>query len=267
MIESFITIIIIGFTAGFIFSIPVAGPINIIITSNALRGNLRFCLRTAFGASIIEFFYVLIIVFGISSLYSLYQPFIPYLLLAGAVILIFIGIRIIKSDFKIDTENEIEQEKNNGGFRTGIIINLTNPSLFLGWLTSTFIIFSLASSLGLNTGGLNLIINKNVSSFQEITGNEFEKLNKFNSDSLSNSENIENEKNLSPILLGTTYGLAVSIGAFVWLYLYSKLIIKYRKKLNLNLLSNIVRILGVVLCIIAVYLIYKAVEIMNIIRF
>lgn len=264
MIESFITIIIIGFTAGFIFSIPVAGPINIIITSNALKGNLRFCLRTAFGASLIEFFYVLIIVFGISSLYSLYQPFIPFLLLAGAAILIFIGIRIIKSDFKINADDELKQEKNNGGFRTGVIINLTNPSLFLGWLTSTFIIFSLASSLGLNTGGLNLIINKNVSSFQEITGDEFEKLNKFERDSLSTSETTENEETLSPILLGTTYGLAVAVGSFIWLYLYSKIIVKYRRKLNLNLLNKIVQTLGVVLCIIALYLAYKAFEIMNI---
>ena len=38
MIESIITMSIAGFLTGFIFSMPIAGPISIMITSNALKG-------------------------------------------------------------------------------------------------------------------------------------------------------------------------------------------------------------------------------------
>jgi len=112
-----------------------------------------------------EFFYVLIVVYGITALYTLYKPFVPYLLIAGSIILVFVGIKIIKT--KLDVNN-LESKtimkdkiKNKGGFRTGILVNLTNPSLFLGWLISTFVVFSFASSIGLNTGGLDLIVNQN----------------------------------------------------------------------------------------------------------
>ena len=103
--ESALTIIIIGFVAGFILSIPIAGPINILVTTNALLGKLRYCIRVAIGASVIEFFYVLIIVFGIVSLYQVYKPFVPYILIVGSVILIIVGIRVMKTKFDLTNVN------------------------------------------------------------------------------------------------------------------------------------------------------------------
>jgi threonine/homoserine/homoserine lactone efflux protein len=261
MIESILTLTIIGFTAGFIFSIPVAGPINIIITTNALAGKFRFCMRTALGACIMEFFYVLIVVYGITALYTLYKPFVPYLLVAGSIILVFVGIKIIKT--KLDVNN-LESKtimkdkiKNKGGFRTGIIVNLTNPSLFLGWLISTFIVFSFASSVGLNTGGLDLIVNQNVESLKELTGDdEFEQLQDIELDE-SEIPTTEKEK-LSSILLAVIYALAVAFGSYLWLYVYSKLIVKYRQKFNINLLTRIIQVLGVCLIGISFYLAYRA---------
>ncbi len=267
MLEALITIVIVGFSAGFIFSIPVAGPINVIITSNALSGKLRYCIRTALGASIIEFIYIVIIVFGISSLYSLYRPIIPYLLLAGGAVLIAVGIKIIRTKFSLENPEEKlvikDKLKNKGGMRTGIIINLTNPSLFLGWLTSTFLIFSFVSSLGLNTGGLNLIIKENVNSIREMSGTELKKLKNLQIDSLKNvNQNEEEEETLNPLLLGTVYGFSLAFGSFLWLYIYSRTIVKFRKKLNLKLVNFIIRSLGVVLLFVALYLIFKAIQLL-----
>ena len=166
MIESFITVVLIGFSAGFVFSMPIAGPISIIITSNALKGNLKFCIRTALGASIIEFFYVLIAVFGLSVLFSLYSSIIPYVLIVGSIFLLAIGIKIFRTNIKLEdierSYNNDEKEEKNGGLRTGLIINLTNPSLFFGVLTSSFLVLSFASSIGLSTGGLDLLVQKKV---------------------------------------------------------------------------------------------------------
>ena len=102
MIESFITVAIIGFLAGFIFSMPVAGPISIIITSNALKGNQRFCTRAAVGASIIEFFYVFIVIYGLAKLYNYYKDYVPYILLIGSFFLAYVAYQIITTNLNFD---------------------------------------------------------------------------------------------------------------------------------------------------------------------
>ena len=91
MVESLITMSIAGFLTGFIFSMPIAGPISIMITSNALKGRLRYCNLFNLGASLGDFIYVFIAVYGLSKLYSFYKPIIPYIFTFGALLLFFLG--------------------------------------------------------------------------------------------------------------------------------------------------------------------------------
>lgn len=264
MIESFITVVLIGFSAGFIFSMPIAGPISIIITSNALKGNLKFCIRTALGASIIEFFYVLIAVFGLSVLFSLYSSIIPYVLIVGSIFLLVIGIKIIRSKIKLEdiekSVNDSEKIEKNGGLRTGLIINLTNPSLFFGVLTSSFLVLSFASSIGLNTGGLDLLVQKNVTSLQEIASDEITKIDTTDIPKSNGGE--ETEHSSYTLLLSLLYALALAFGGFVWLIILAKLLVKYRNKIKIELLSWAIRILGLLLCGIGVYLLWKSYDIL-----
>ncbi len=260
--EPVITIIIIGFISGFILSIPVAGPINILITTNALLGKLRYCIRVAIGASVIEFFYVLIIVFGIVSLYKVYKPFVPYIIIVGSVILIVIGIKVMRTKFDLTNINlkEIIKDRiaNKGGLTTGILINITNPSLFLGWLSSTFVIFSLASSLNLNTGGLDLIVKENLDTIKKINSqNESSQSIEDNSVEYSNNNN-NNE--LNPLVLSLIYASSLSFGSFVWLNFYSRIIVKYRNKLKIGLISWLIRLLGLGLIFIGIFLAYNSIK-------
>src|SRR3990170_848917 len=254
--ESALTIIIIGFVAGFILSIPIAGPINILVTTNALLGKLRYCIRVAIGASVIEFFYVLIIVFGIVSLYQVYKPFVPY-------ILIIVGIRVMKTKFDLTNVNlkNIVRDRiaNKGGFTTGILINITNPSLFLGWLSSTFVIFSLASSLSLNTGGLDLIVKENLDSIKKINSeNKLEQ--KVDNGIIERFNNQSKPDELNPIVLSLIYAASLSIGSFIWLNFYTRFIVKFRNKLRIGLISSIIRILGFGLVLIGIYLAYNSIK-------
>lgn len=264
MIESLITVVIIGFIAGFIFSMPIAGPISIIITSNALKGNDTFCFRTALGASIVEFFYVLVAVFGLSMLFTLYRSLVPYVLIVGAVFLLAIGIKIIRNKIKLeDFENTSEDKQKSdktGGLRTGIIINLTNPSLFFGVLTSSFLVLSFASSVGLNTGGLDILVHENVTSLQEIAGEELAKI-----DTTYIAENVNGEAEYSyyTLLLSALYALSLSLGGFTWLIILAKLLAKYREKIRIEILNWMIRILGTILCGIGVYLLWKSIEILT----
>lgn len=255
-----------GFVAGFILSIPVAGPINILITTNALLGKLRYCIRVAIGAAVIEFIYVLIIVFGIVSLYGLYKPFVPYILIIGSVILIIVGIRVMRTKFDLTNVNlkEIVKDRiaNRGGFITGILINITNPSLFLGWLSTTFVIFSLASSLNLNTGGLDLIVKENLDTIQKINSNH-KPDQKVETDIIERFNNHKNGDELNPIVLSLIYAASLSIGSFVWLNLYTRFIVKFRNKLKIGLISFIIQVLGFGLMLIGIFLAYNSIKMFN----
>jgi threonine/homoserine/homoserine lactone efflux protein len=276
MTECIITISIVGILAGFLFSVPIAGPISILVTSNALKGKLRYCQRAAVGAALGEVFYVFIAVYGITLLYKFYQPYIPYILLVGAVFLLLIGIKIIKTDFdfnQIDDSNIVKDKlKNKGGFRTGFILVVTNPSLIAGWMTSSFMVLSFISSIGLNTGGLDLLISKNVNSMSNITAAQTDateqpsKLpSKIKPGSISipsgsqNSPDIKGTKKQPerPMLLSSIYSVAIAFGVFLWFYNFAKFLVKRRKRLNLKTINIVVRLLGALLCGISVYLAYS----------
>jgi threonine/homoserine/homoserine lactone efflux protein len=264
MLESIITISIVGLIAGIIFSVPVAGPVSIIIISKALEGKLRFCQRTAIGAAIVEFLYVFIVVYGIAALYTYYQPIIPYLLMIGAIFVLLVSIKIIRKQVDLEsfdaTKIITDKIENRGGMRTGIFINLTNPSLFIGWLVASFITFSFVSSIGFNTGGLDILLNANVNSVSEITGTEFENL-----DSLYiPQENINSETvtdSLPVIILSLVFAFSVGLGALVWLDQLARLIIRYRDKIKVHVLNKLIQFLGVVLFFLGLYLAYQSVVI------
>ena len=103
MTESIITISIVGLLTGLIFSMPIAGPISILITTNALKGRLRYCALVNIGASFATFTYVFFAVFGLTKLYPFYKPAIPYLFSLGSIFLLFLGYKIFRT--KIDIEH------------------------------------------------------------------------------------------------------------------------------------------------------------------
>ncbi|MCB0730870.1 MAG: LysE family transporter [Ignavibacteriae bacterium] len=261
MTESFLVIFFLGLFAGFFFSVPIAGPISILITSSALKGNSRYCIRTSLGGAIVEAVYVFIAIYGLTSLYSYYQKVIPIILIIGSIFLLFVAYKIIKTKIKLEqlsNEPSLKSKYNSptGGFRTGIILNLSNPSLFLGWFTSSFLLLSFASSVGLNTGGLDLLMYDNVTSIEEITGNKIESLDEFEFLQNENSETA-NKESLSSFILSMTYAVMVGIGSFIWFYLLTKFLIKHRDKLNIDLLNGLIKILGIFLFGIGFYLIYE----------
>jgi len=267
MLEPLFTVLLIGITAGFVFSMPIAGPISILITSNALKGKKRFCIRTALGAAIVEALYVLIAVYGMALLFSAYSSIVPYLLIVGALFLLFVAYKIFISKLELEniegTGENINKnlEENKGGFRIGLLLNLTNPSLFFGILTSSFIVLSFASSIGLNTGGLEILVEENVSSIQEITGETFEKLD--SAFEKTPSKNAPDEKSSYTLLLSLLYAVSLAAGGFIWFYILTFLLIKFRTKIKLIYLNWIIKGLSLILFGISIYLLWTAIRMIS----
>ena len=267
MTESLITMSIAGLLSGFVFSMPIAGPISILITSNAFKGRLRYCNLVTIGASLADFVYVFIAIFGLTKLYSLYKPAIPYILLAGALFLLYIGYKTIKT--KVDLEHledkpltEKIKNKDKGAFYTGCMVNFLNPTLFIGWLTSSFFVISLMASMGFNTGGLDTIINQNVKEINSIEGKKIESHQVFSSTQLEKIRSMNREVHKKDpvslpkhfhLIISVCFAFFLSIGSIIWFYLMTFLIIRFRQRINIKIINAIVSSLGVILCLIGIY--------------
>jgi threonine/homoserine/homoserine lactone efflux protein len=277
MTESLITISILGFIAGFLFSMPIAGPISILITSNALKGKLRYCNLLALGASFPDFLYVFISVYGITNLFSAYKALIPYILGVGAFFIIYVGYKITRT--KIDIEHIDEdshltdkiRNKVKGAFYTGFMINFLNPTLFFGWLASSFIVLSFAASLGFNTSGLNSMVDKNINQIEKIEGNtpaipqipsylQFDTL-KILKKSISEQKSDKVIKR-NHLLVSIFYAAFLSSGSIVWYLILTLILVRFRKQIKVQNINLIIRSLGIVLCLIGIFFIYSAVKLL-----
>jgi threonine/homoserine/homoserine lactone efflux protein len=275
MLESILTLSIAGLVAGFIFSMPIAGPISILITSNALKGRLRYCNLVSLGASIADFSYVFIAVFGLTKLYSIYKPVIPYIFAVGALFFFYLGYKIIKT--KIDIEHledkshltEKVQEREKGAFYTGFMINFFNPTLFIGVLTSSFFVISLLASLGFRTGGLETVVDSNVKEINIIEGKKIDTSQNF---ALKQFENIQRHNRLEHpkepitfpayfhVLISICYAFFIAFGSILWFYFMAFMIVRYRKKINIRIITSFIKSLGIILGIFGMYFGYQAIK-------
>jgi len=276
MLESIITVSIAGLVAGFIFSMPIAGPISILITTNALKGRLRYCILVSLGSFIADFTYVFIAVFGLTNLYSFYKPAIPYIFACGSLFFFYLGYKTIKT--KLDIEHledkshltEKIQKKGKGDFFTGFLINFLNPTLFIGILTSSFFVISLIASLGLNTGGLAGKMDQNVKEISNIEGKKIEiskGLSGEHFDYFQKLKRKDREKDTTTypryfhLAISICYAFFLSLGSIIWLYLLSVMIVRFRQRVSIKIISAFIRSLGGVLCIFSLFFIYLSVRI------
>ena len=275
MLESFIVLSFAGLITGILFSIPAAGPVTILIVSNALKGKQRYCHRVAYGAAVADLIYTFIAVYAFAQLYRYYNPYVPYIEAVAAVFLVFIGIRMFRTriDFEhMDDKNLLKDKiRNTGGFRTGMMVNLLNPALFIGWLISSFLVITLISSMGFNTGGLSEQINETLQNIDDQTiSNQIEQKRQALENLMENMKNHADSVYEGPVKRSSANGhlfffsfvfaLMVTIGSTVWFYMLANFMISRRKIFRISTINKIVNILGIGLIVIAVYLAFDAVN-------
>jgi threonine/homoserine/homoserine lactone efflux protein len=273
--ESIITMSIAGFLTGFIFSMPIAGPISIMITSNALKGRLRYCNLFNLGASFGDFIYVFIAVFGLTKLYTFYKPIIPYIFSFGALLLIFLGYKIFRTKFDIEhLEDKIHlsdkiRKKERGAFYTGFMINFLNPTLFIGWLTSSLLVISIIAALGFHTGGLAIKIDQSAREISNIEGKKIESdhdsvIKKLDNFQILKIKERHVDQTVFPpsfhLLISICYAFFIAVGSIVWFWLLAFLIVRYRTRINIKIIAGFVKSLGVFLCCIGGYFGYQAIR-------
>jgi threonine/homoserine/homoserine lactone efflux protein len=195
---------------------------------------------------------------------------------AGSLFIIFIGYSIFRT--KIDPQHfddkihlpERIKKGGNGGFFTGLLVNFLNPTLFFGWLTTSFLIISIVSSLGFNTGGMDSMIDQNITEINSIGGKTIEKPNlpgylMFDTLQIFRKETpVENTKTTPSgnlhLLISLCFAFSLSIGSIIWFYLLALIIFRCRNIISLKLLNLVINSLGVLMCLFGVFLIYKTIN-------
>jgi len=270
-----ITISIIGLLAGFLFSMPIAGPISILITSNALKGRLKYCNFLTVGAAIADFIYVLIAVYGITNLFSAYRGVIPYILGFGAIFVFYVGVRIIRTKFDLEHIDEKQrladeqEKKHKGAIYAGFMLNILNPTLFFGWMVSSFIALSFAASLGFDTGGLSTVVDQSLDQIEKIEGNTAERHKipsylQFDTLKILKKENhvkrTAKVTHYNHFMTSLFYAFFLAVGSILWFFLLAVTLVRFRKRININVLNWFVRALGIFLCFFALFFAYTAVK-------
>ena len=273
--ESIFTMSIVGLMAGFVFAMPIAGPVSILITSSALKGRSRYCRLVSLGASFADFTFVFIAVFGLTKLYSFYAPVIPYMFAAGALFFFYLGYKVIRTDIDIehleDKSHIVEkvEKKERGGFYTGLMINIFNPTLFIGSLTSSFFVITLIASLGFHTGGLAARIDENVKEINKIEGvvidnSKAPAIEKFDNISIPPRKNHKPEPVEFPkyfhLAISICYAFFLALGSVLWFLMLTFLIVRFRQRINIKIISAIIKGLGVVLILIGCYFAYVSIH-------
>jgi len=133
-----LTVALLGFVFGFVGSMPVAGPIAILVFGRGLEGRLRSGVYLAIGAAIAESVYAYFAYWGFSELLSHNRWIEPVTRTVAAVLLIGLGLHFTfgrKKTQDIDPEL-VEQKKNVGNKRSfllGFTITALNPALIATW--------------------------------------------------------------------------------------------------------------------------------------
>ena len=131
-----IVALIIGFVLSFLGSVPIAGPIAVIIVSKALEHRNRAAFFISIGASVAEAIYAYLAFWGFSTVLGRYPGLVPASRLVGACILVALGVYLVVRKSKTPEQAKAKDKSNAVGIRNvllGFSMTIVNPTLIVTW--------------------------------------------------------------------------------------------------------------------------------------
>ncbi|MBI5481621.1 MAG: LysE family transporter [Deltaproteobacteria bacterium] len=123
---------VIGFLFGFVGSMPVAGPVSILVLERGLSGRFRGGLYLAAGAAVAESVYAFLAFFGLAALLARYPAVVPLSQAGGAVILLCLGVALLRR--RRSSEVAVApRPATHGDAVLGFTITALNPTFIATW--------------------------------------------------------------------------------------------------------------------------------------
>ncbi len=158
---------------------PLAGPIAVLMVSNAFRGRYAQALRLGFGAALAETIYAFVACFMFVTLLARHPIVVPISRGVTAVVLAAVGGYFVKwkdhiaeHPEDVGATPEEQRKRNAASFALGFTVCALNPTLLLTWSAATAalyarglmedtpvmaVAFAIAAGLGVTTWNLTLI--------------------------------------------------------------------------------------------------------------
>lgn len=250
-----ITGLVVGLLIGFIFSMPPLGPTYFLIIDRGLKKEPNKAVAIGVGAGFMDMVYILFAYGGVSVIAS----FLPeaadnffrdnevklklYLAIAGCLIIIIYGIKIIRSKRKI---NDLTKESAEGDIRKKIEEVETSLKRTEEGIDKLFHLkphLESGSGIGLSffTGVFSCLTSPTLAASW------------FATVSYLKSYGLINSSYLSGIMLS----VGVLTGTSVWFYLLTKLIFKHTDRINPDILRKMNFSMGIFLVLIGIALFVK----------
>jgi threonine/homoserine/homoserine lactone efflux protein len=123
--------VVVGFVAAFLGSIPVAGPISVLVLQRGLDGDRRGATAIAVGAAVAEMTYAGLAFAGMSTILVRFPIVVPIVRGVGACILFAIGMYFVVHE-RTEKESEVKEAPGAKWF-LGLSITALNPTLLASW--------------------------------------------------------------------------------------------------------------------------------------
>jgi threonine/homoserine/homoserine lactone efflux protein len=127
--------LVLGFLFGFIGSIPVAGPISLLVVARGLQARYRDALFLAAGGALAESGYAALSFWGMSALLARYPWTLPWSRAAGAVVLLSLGAVFARGG--VMSDGGARDARDGQSFLTGFGLTALNPTLIVTWTAAT----------------------------------------------------------------------------------------------------------------------------------
>lgn len=137
---SVVFVAILAFVLGFVGSVPLAGPIAVLVISRAGIGKFEEARSIAFGAAIAEGLYAGVAFWGFATFLATHAAAMPIAHGVTAVVLLAVGAHFMR--WKAPTGDEKVEQKARSAFFVGLTAALANPTLLLTWSAVTTAIYS-----------------------------------------------------------------------------------------------------------------------------
>jgi threonine/homoserine/homoserine lactone efflux protein len=137
---SFLIVSVVALIIGFVGSLPLAGPIALLVVSNGVNGKYNDALLTALGAAVAEGAYAFLAFWGFATFLARYPLVVPISHGVTAALLLALGVRFLF--FRAKTSNEADSAKRAASFWTGLSISAVNPTLLVTWGAVTTFLYA-----------------------------------------------------------------------------------------------------------------------------
>src|SRR4051812_6624410 len=113
-----------GFLFGFIGSMPLAGPIAVLVFGRGLRGRFRSGMLIALGAALAESFYAFLAYWGLSRLLDAHPVLVLVSRAVAATILLGLGAFFVTRHHPAADQPGSDEEHEKSSFTVGFLITV-----------------------------------------------------------------------------------------------------------------------------------------------